>query len=44
MGVLNKAQNFDQALIELLLENQILKEKFFVKIKEVLVFKQESFY
>ena len=38
--VLNKAQNFDEELIELLLQNETLKEKFFVKVKDVLVFKQ----
>ena len=41
--VLNKAQNFDEELIELLLENTELKEKFFVNIKGVLVFNQNLF-
>ncbi|MCF7859340.1 MAG: hypothetical protein K9N07_08495 [Candidatus Cloacimonetes bacterium] len=41
--VINKAQNFDPELIELLLDNIILKENFFVKIKEVLVFNQSLF-
>ena len=41
--VLNKAQNFDEELIELLLANETLKEKFFVKVKDVLVFKQNLF-
>ncbi len=41
--VLNKAQNFDEELIELLLQNDTLKEKFFVKVKDVLVFKQNLF-
>ncbi len=41
--VINKAQNFDSELIELLLNNEILKEKFFIKIKDVLVFKQNLF-
>ncbi len=41
--VLNKAQNFDEELIELLLQNETLKEKFFVKVKDVLVFKQNLF-
>jgi adenine-specific DNA-methyltransferase len=40
---LNKAQNFDEELIGLLLENETLKEKFFVKVKDVLVFKQNLF-
>jgi adenine-specific DNA-methyltransferase len=41
--VLNKAQNFDEELIELLLQNETLKEKFFVKVKDILVFKQNLF-
>lgn len=41
--VINKAQNFDQELIELLLDNAELKEKFFVKVKDVLVFNQNLF-
>jgi len=41
--VLNKAQNFDAKLIELLLENKELKEKFFVNVKGTLVFKQNLF-
>lgn len=41
--VLNKAQNFDEELIGLLLEDSDLKEKFFVKVKEVWVFKQNLF-
>jgi adenine-specific DNA-methyltransferase len=41
--VLNKAQNFDEELIELLLDNEHLKEKFFVKVKDVLVFNQNLF-
>lgn len=41
--VLNKAQNFDEELIGLLLENETLKEKFFVKVKGVLVFNQNLF-
>lgn len=41
--VLNKAQNFDEELIGLLLDNTELKEKFFVNVKEVLVFKQNLF-
>ena len=36
--VLNKAQNFDEELIELLLDNAELKEKFFVSVKGTLVF------
>jgi adenine-specific DNA-methyltransferase len=41
--VLNKAQNYDEELIELLVQNEVLKEKFFVKVKDVLVFKQNLF-
>ncbi|WP_312299733.1 site-specific DNA-methyltransferase [Chryseobacterium sp.] len=41
--VLNKAQNFDEELIGLLLEDADLKEKFFVKVKDVRVFKQNLF-
>ncbi len=41
--VINKAQNYDEELIELLLQNETLKEKFFVKVKDVLVFKQNLF-
>lgn len=41
--VLSKAQNFDTELIELLLDDPDLKEKFFIKVKEVFVFKQSLF-
>ncbi|AYZ11286.1 site-specific DNA-methyltransferase [Chryseobacterium arthrosphaerae] len=41
--VLNKAQNFDEELIGLLLEDADLKEKFFVKVKDIRVFKQNLF-
>lgn len=41
--VLNKAQNFDEELIGLLLDNTDLKEKFFVKVKDTLVFNQNLF-
>lgn len=41
--VLNKAQNFDEELIELLLDNEELKTQFFIQIKDVLVFKQNLF-
>lgn len=41
--VINKAQNFDAGLIELLLENEELKEKFFLDIKNILVFNQNLF-
>lgn len=41
--VLNKAQNFDEELIGLLLEDPDLKEKFFVKVKDIRVFKQNLF-
>lgn len=38
--VINKAQNFDTELIELLLNNELLKREFFVKIAGALVFNQ----
>lgn len=41
--VLNKAQNFDEELIGLLLDNADLKEKFFVNVKGSLVFNQNLF-
>lgn len=41
--VLNKAQNFDEELIGLLLEDADLKEKFFIQVKDVWVFKQSLF-
>lgn len=41
--VIDRARNYDEELIELLLENEVLKEKFFVKVKDVLVFKQDFF-
>jgi len=40
---INKAQNFDAELIELLLESKELKEKFFVEVKGALVFNQNLF-
>jgi len=40
---INKAQNFDAELIELLLESTELKEKFFVEVKGTLVFNQNLF-
>ena len=41
--VLNKAQNFDEELIELLLDDADLKDTFFVNVKGTLVFKQNLF-
>lgn len=41
--ILNKAQNFDEELIGLLLDNVDLKEKFFVNIKGTFVFNQNLF-
>ena len=41
--VLNKAQNFDEELIGLLLDNADLKEKFFISVKGTLVFNQSLF-
>ncbi len=40
---LNKAQNFDAGLMELLLSDPELKEKFFTDAKGVMVFKQSLF-
>lgn len=41
--IINKAQNYDADLIALLLENEEVKDHFFLPIKEVLVFKQALF-
>jgi len=41
--VLSKAQNLDEELIELLLQDPDLKENFFIKVKDVMVFKQTLF-
>jgi len=41
--ILNKAQNFDEELIGLLLDNTDLKDKFFVSLKGTLVFNQNLF-
>jgi adenine-specific DNA-methyltransferase len=41
--VINKAQDFDAGLIELLLDSKELKEKFFIEVKGVLVFNQNLF-
>lgn len=41
--VINKAQNFDVGLLELLLDDKELKEKFFLDIKGALVFDQNLF-
>lgn len=41
--ILGKAQNFDEELIELLLDNADLKAKFFVNVKGTLVFNQNLF-
>lgn len=41
--VLNKAQNFEEELIGLLLDNEELKAKFFVNVKDTLVFNQNLF-
>jgi len=38
-----KANSLDEKLIELLLENDILREKFFIKIKDVFVFDAKKF-
>lgn len=41
--IINKAQNYDSELLELLLENEEVKNKFFIPIKDVLVFNQSLF-
>ena len=41
--VVSKAQDFDKELIELLLDDSDLKEKFFVSVKGALVFNQNIF-
>jgi len=41
--VINKAQNFDPGLVELLLDDKELKEKFFIEVKGALVFNQNLF-
>lgn len=41
--VINKAQNYDSELLEILLENEEVKNKFFIDIKGVLVFNQSLF-
>lgn len=41
--VINKAQNFDARLLELLLDNEELKERFFISVKGTLVFNQNLF-
>lgn len=41
--VINKAHNFDEELIGLLLDNTDLKEKFFMNVKGTLVFNQNLF-
>lgn len=41
--IISKAQNFDVDLISLLLDNEELKQKFFIKVKSILVFNQALF-
>lgn len=41
--VISKAQNFDEKLVELLFDDKVLKAKFFLKVKDVLVFNQSLF-
>ncbi len=41
--VINKAQNYDAELIGLLLEDEELKARFFIAVKDVLVFNQSLF-
>ena len=38
-----KAENLDENLISLLLDNEALREKFFIKIKDVIVFDINKF-
>lgn len=41
--IINKAQNYDEELIGLLLENEEIKSHFFILVKDVLVFNQALF-
>ena len=41
--VINKAQNFDSELIEMLIKDKQIKELFFVNVKDILVFNQNLF-
>lgn len=41
--IISKAQNYDVDLISLLLDNEELKQKFFIKVKSILVFNQTLF-
>lgn len=41
--VINKAQNYDEELLELLLQNEEVKKMFFVEVNGTLVFKQNLF-
>ena len=41
--VINKAQNQDEELIDLLLDSRTLKEQFFIETKNALVFNQSLF-
>jgi adenine-specific DNA-methyltransferase len=41
--VINKAQNYDEELIALLLQNEEVKKIFFVEVNRILVFKQNLF-
>ena len=41
--VINKAQNYDAELIELLMDDKELKAKFFIEVKSVLLFNQSLF-
>lgn len=41
--IIDKAQSFDEELIEYLLDDPILREKFFIKVKNVLCFNQTLF-
>lgn len=41
--VINKAENYDPELISLLMQNEEIKNKFFIEVNNVLVFKQNLF-
>ena len=41
--IITKAQNHDTELISLLLDNEELKEEFFIKVKDIVVFNQALF-
>jgi len=41
--IIQRAQNFDKELLDLLIQNDVLKKEFFVNIQGILIFKQNLF-